>query len=1331
MKAWLAKDKGKKIMLLGALLVLMVGVLVAGGLMKNANTNILSNILGIDDDKDPDIETGDEGEKDYSFQFQEYAAPGRLKDYDDMGVMITDCDSAKAFKTLGNGTFTSRKNEYVQGTGAMKLLNLRYKASGPWAHLQPVDISAYAKGSVHISLYVNDPELFGEKSVVLELTSGNIFDVDELAWYISPKALQSGWNELYLGIEHARVVGKPDLKNINFFRIYADGSKMGLKAIVDNVYATNTKGRDYSGPIEYPTTKKGYLLDFDTLKGLTSEGALALSNAEGMYKEGVAALSVKQPGSVWVAAKLNPTDITEYQKGGISFWLYINDTEYVKDGRFYVELTSSGTWDQNEISWRIAGASLHAGWNEVTLSMATASKAGGNIDFSKVNYIRIFGMECSRKLELVIDAIELKQTLPKKVTTWKNNELVIYENEVIRNTSLDDAELIADLSGKKVKDLSLYVKMTFTAEQYAAAIKNSKANAFRIKFSNHEDKINGGFEAGFVADLMQEITFNSATNTYVLEKTIRFKGMDFSVLDQFSWGKAIKRVRIYNGDGMNQSLMGVVIDSLKFVYTPKDTSRTWQNNELIIYEDEEIASTSLDDAELNVDVSGKEVDNLSLYIKMTFTEEQYKSAMKNAKANAFRIKFSNYVDKIDGGFEAGFAADLADAHYDSTTNTYVFGKTYVFEEMDFSVLDEFSWEKAIKRVRIYNGDGMNQKLTGVVINSLKFVYTPKETNSGWNNNELIIYKDKKIKSTSLDDAELNVDVSEKEVKNLSLYVQMTFTAEQYQAAMKSAKANAFRIKFSNYTDKIDGGFEAGFAGDLADAVYDSTTNTYVFSKTYDFEDRDFSVLNEFSWEKAIKRVRIYNGDGMNQKLTGVVINSLKFVYTPEETKEWTIYKNKLVETTSVDDATINLDLSKEEVKNLSLYIKMTFTAEQYEAAMKNAKANAFRIKFSNYVDKIDGGFEAGFAADLIDAKHDSATDTYVFEKTFVLKGIDFSVLDEFSWGKAIKRVRIYNGDGMNQKLSGVVIDSLKFVYTPQETKEWTVYENKLVETTSIDDATINLDLSKEEVKNLSLYVKMTFTAEQYQAAMKNAAVNAFRIKFSNYVDKIDGGFEAGFVADLIDANYDSATDTYVFEKTFVLRGIDFSVLDEFSWGNAIKRVRIYNGDGMNQKLSGVVIDSLKFVYTPVETKEWTVYKNKMFENTSLDDATINLDLSKEEVENLSLYVKMTFTAEQYAAAIKNAATNAFRIKFSNYVDKIDGGFEAGFAGDLTDAKHDSTTNTYVFEKTYIFKGIDFSVLNEFRWEKAIKRVRIYNGDGMNQKLTGVLIDSLKFVYTPD
>ena len=391
MKTWFSKHKRIASISALALLVLLVATGTLAGVLayrKSLTTN--------------------EPSEDVTFNVYKINAQ-KLDNHDDIGVMIVDCDSRDSFKTLENVVITQREGEYVQGTGACHLT--RMVSNNARVYFENVDISAYEKGSIHVSLYVNEPSYMGTH-IYLELTSSGTFDQDELSWAIPSGALKAGWNELYLGIEDATKKGEPNLKNINYSRIYCLGSQIGLDVFVDAVYATDTAPSSLEVLQQdnalTATKKPGFLMDFDSLDGLQSTGTFGLTEAKGEYKEGTGAAYVLNPTLVWIRANLQPTDISAYANGKLSYWLYVHDVSTVKDGLVYLEISSAGMPDKQELSWSVPGDTLVSGWNQIVFSIPGGRvTTDGGADLTKINYVRMYGLDCSEDAMLILDGLQL------------------------------------------------------------------------------------------------------------------------------------------------------------------------------------------------------------------------------------------------------------------------------------------------------------------------------------------------------------------------------------------------------------------------------------------------------------------------------------------------------------------------------------------------------------------------------------------------------------------------------------------------------------------------------------------------------------------------------------------------------------------------------------------------------------------------------------------------------------------------------------------------------------------------------------------------------------
>lgn len=75
----------------------------------------------------------------------------------------------------------------------------------------------------------------------------------------------------------------------------------------------------------------------------------------------------------------------------LTFWLYTSTGEVTKS---YLELTSSGTCDKEELCWTTKDAefaNLKKGWNKIVLPLS--SRNGSGFDYTRVNYTRIWGSQ--------------------------------------------------------------------------------------------------------------------------------------------------------------------------------------------------------------------------------------------------------------------------------------------------------------------------------------------------------------------------------------------------------------------------------------------------------------------------------------------------------------------------------------------------------------------------------------------------------------------------------------------------------------------------------------------------------------------------------------------------------------------------------------------------------------------------------------------------------------------------------------------------------------------------------------------------------------------------
>lgn len=83
---------------------------------------------------------------------------------------------------------------------------------------------------------------------------------------------------------------------------------------------------------------------------------------------------------------------TDLEHGVLKFDLLVSDPSLVctSTQKGYVEITSNGKADSQELNWNVSSLDLHEGWNTVELPFKTAGKTGGTFKPESVNFFRIY-----------------------------------------------------------------------------------------------------------------------------------------------------------------------------------------------------------------------------------------------------------------------------------------------------------------------------------------------------------------------------------------------------------------------------------------------------------------------------------------------------------------------------------------------------------------------------------------------------------------------------------------------------------------------------------------------------------------------------------------------------------------------------------------------------------------------------------------------------------------------------------------------------------------------------------------------------------------------------
>lgn len=328
----------------------------------------------------------------------------------DVGLMLIDCDDTKPFSTSTNIMLVQKKGKYVQGKGSFGRQSSN-SAIGTGVFDKPVDISKYKNGSLHISVYINDPEKT-KRALWFELTSSGTFDKEEISWVIPRSVLKKGWNEFYLSIPDSYKVGNIDFTKVNFFRFYEDNPGYGVTIYYDNIYVTDKKGTVYVPdlpaiePDDYQETASPYgkmIMSCNTVNILSGIRNAKVTTQPEYVVEGTGSFRLVPEVGASAFVFKNPIDISGYKDGNLHLSLYINDISYLTT-KISLELTSSGTNDVDEFTYTIDLSSLQNGWNHLWLPMDSAAKLG-NPNLSKINFLRIYTTKPKTGLIMALDDV--------------------------------------------------------------------------------------------------------------------------------------------------------------------------------------------------------------------------------------------------------------------------------------------------------------------------------------------------------------------------------------------------------------------------------------------------------------------------------------------------------------------------------------------------------------------------------------------------------------------------------------------------------------------------------------------------------------------------------------------------------------------------------------------------------------------------------------------------------------------------------------------------------------------------------------------------------------
>lgn len=312
-------------------------------------------------------------------------APPEPSRIDSMNQYVIDKIEAKETWT-GTNPYMSYNNPAV---GSAWLASSQRDAGGNFVFartLKNLNAAGYKSGYLHIHIYIENADLITGGQI--ELSSSGEPDRNETSWNVGGLELKNGWNDLYLPISEANIVaGGANFGCLNYIRVYI-GSRASQTIGLDYIALSLTAPQKPS-----PIDENGNYI-IDEIHGIAPwDGSKLVFNTQNGFEDGADWLSTSCTGASDLVffRNFSAADLSSYQNGYLHIWVYVNNVRHVTGGM--VEVTSSGTVDEEEIYWNLLDYLYQDGWNELYLPFNDAQHQGDrNANMAKLNCIRVVVM---------------------------------------------------------------------------------------------------------------------------------------------------------------------------------------------------------------------------------------------------------------------------------------------------------------------------------------------------------------------------------------------------------------------------------------------------------------------------------------------------------------------------------------------------------------------------------------------------------------------------------------------------------------------------------------------------------------------------------------------------------------------------------------------------------------------------------------------------------------------------------------------------------------------------------------------------------------------------
>ena len=244
------------------------------------------------------------------------------------------------------------------------------------------NISSYMEtGYLRFYLYCSNINNKGDTAYV-ELTSSGTCDQEEINYSITSQIKVTGWNEILIELSNKQKGSDDEFNpaNCNYFRFHLLNASCTY--YLDDIY---------------------FLYDNSETNTITINNCETLSGANGVSlsdfrMHGSYSHRSNDMVNATFAYNFSAINISSYMASGyLSFYFYCPDTSKLGTV-LQVELTSSGIWDSQEITYSVKESITRDGWNHVQIPLSAIASWHGSADEfdpTNCNFFRLYSLESS------------------------------------------------------------------------------------------------------------------------------------------------------------------------------------------------------------------------------------------------------------------------------------------------------------------------------------------------------------------------------------------------------------------------------------------------------------------------------------------------------------------------------------------------------------------------------------------------------------------------------------------------------------------------------------------------------------------------------------------------------------------------------------------------------------------------------------------------------------------------------------------------------------------------------------------------------------------------